>query len=170
MGDQATAPESKWELLAELCRESREFPALTLACEFATYGAVLDFLVGGRSGVDRYRAAMVRDTEVYIPLYTATLKAFLSGVPKEGALDRLVDLAAEHDRLENEFLLSAFDRLDPPNGGQPDVPGATPYASLARVHATRKFGLLLAPVAVALAAVPLHSLDWALGKLGMEAA
>ena len=143
-------------LLAELARESRHYPKATVLAEFATFGPVLNALVGGRRGVPRYRQGVERDEERFIPLYRQTFAALLADVPAGGALMAAVDGAIEQDHRENANLLVAFDLLDPDGDRQPRVLAATRYAAPAAGHAAAKFALLSPAVVPAAAGAVLR--------------
>lgn len=155
-------------LLAELVREARCYPRATVLAEFATFGPVLNALVGGRRGVPRYRQGVERDEERFIPLYRQTFEALLADVPGGRALMAAVDGAIEHDHRENANLLAAFELLDPDGSREPRVLGATRYAAPAAGHAAVKFALLAPAVVPAAAGAALHwarrsRIRWAVG-------
>lgn len=140
------------ELLARLRCEAKQFPRATVLVELATLGPVLNLLVGGRPGVPRHREGIRRDESTFIPLYRSTLDCLLAGVPGHAVLMRVVARAIDHDHQENAHLLKAFDLLDPPDAGPPQVMSATQYAAPAAGHAAAKFALL-APAVVPAAGV-----------------
>lgn len=138
-------------LLADLHRLGTQMPCLMVPAEFSLVGPVLNLMIGGRTGAPTYRAALHLDTERYIPTYRATLAALLHGLPGERHLMDLVERAIHQDLLENEHLLAALDRLDPPHGAAPRVGAATRHTLPAAGHAAAKFALLVPAV---LPAVP----------------
>jgi hypothetical protein len=96
--------------------------------EFAALGPVLNLVVGGQDGVERYWHAVRADEARLIPLFRAVLSALLGRLPAWPLLGGLVDRAVEHDHRENAHLMAAFDLLDPPDGTRPRVwgPPGTP--------------------------------------------
>jgi hypothetical protein len=137
-------------LLTDLCRLGKQMPRLMVPAEFAMVGPVLNLMIGGRSGAPVYRAALHLDTERYIPAYRATLAALVRGLPGQRHLMDLVDRAIRHDLVENDHLLAALDRLDPPDGAAAQVHAATRYTLPAARHAAAKFALLAPAVLPAL--------------------
>lgn len=137
-------------LLADLHRLSAQMPPLMLPAEFALVGSVLNLMIGGRTGAPVYRAALRLDTEQFIPAYRATLGALLAGLRGEHHLMNLVDQAIRQDLLENEHLLAALDKLDPPDGAAPQVHAATRHTLPAAGHATAKFAFLAPALLTAL--------------------
>jgi hypothetical protein len=136
--------------LAALHRLGKQMPPLMVPAEFALTGPVLNLMIGGRTGAPTYRVGLRLDTERYIPTYRATLAALLHGLPGERHLMDLVDHAIHQDLLENEHLLAALDRLDPPGGAAPDFRSATRHTLPAARHAAAKFALLVPAVLPAL--------------------
>ncbi len=134
-------------LLRDLAREATCYPKTTVLVEFATFGPVLNALVGGRRGVPRHSKGIQRDEERFIPLYRQTLEALVSDVPCGLRSMPMVDVAIEQDHRENANLLAAFALLDPPGDDDPRVWAATRYAAPAAAHAAAKFALL-APVVI----------------------
>ena len=133
-------------LLADLHRLGKQMPCLMVPAEFALAGPVLNLMIGGRTGAPTYRTALHLDTARYIPAYRHTLTALLHGLPGERHLMDLVDRATDQDQLENEHLLAALDRLDPPDGAPPQVHAATRHTLPAAGHAAAKFALLFPAV------------------------
>ncbi len=129
-------------LLRGLAREAHCYPRGTVLAEFATFGPVLNALVGGRRGVPRYRRGVVRDEERFIPMYRRTLETLLDDMPGGARLMPAVDRAIEHDHRENVNLLAAFDLLDPAVDENPRVMAATRHTAPAAAHAAAKFALL----------------------------
>ena len=140
-----------WDLLGDLVGESRAQPRLIVVTEFAALGPVLNLVVGGQDGVERYRHAVRADEARFIPLYRAVLTALLGRLPAGPLLGGLVDRAVAHDQRENAHLMAAFDLLDPPDGTQPRVWGASRHTGPAAVHAGVKFALLLPAIVPAVA-------------------
>jgi hypothetical protein len=122
-----------------------------VVAELAVLGPVLNLVVGGRDGVERYRDAVRADEARFIPLYRAVLTVLLGRVPAGALLGGLVRRAVAHDHRENAHLMGAFDLLDPPDGTKPRVWGASRHTGPAAFHAGVKFALLLPVIAPAVA-------------------
>jgi hypothetical protein len=56
-----------WALLGDLVGESRAQPRRIVVAEFAVLGPVLNLVVGGQDGVERYRQAVRADEAPFIP-------------------------------------------------------------------------------------------------------
>lgn len=132
-------------LVGELRDLSRRMPPRTVAAELATFGPLLNAIVGGRGGVAAFRDGVLLDEAAFIDAYRRVYEALLADLPGRSALLRLVDLAISADHRENERLLAAFALLDPAAGQEPEVLGATRHAAPAAANAVVKFALLLAP-------------------------
>jgi hypothetical protein len=132
-------------LVGELRELSRRMPPRTVAAELATFGPLMNAIVGGRNGVPAYRDGVLLDESAFIDLYRRVYGTLLADTPGRSSLMRLVDLAIAQDHQENAGMLAAFAMLDPPAGEEPDVLGATRHAAPAAAHAAAKFLLLLAP-------------------------
>lgn len=139
------------DLVEQLLDLSRVMPAGTVAAELATFGPLLNLIVGGRDGVPAYRDGVLLDDAEFIDLYRRVFESLLAEVPGGSALQRLVALAIQQDHRENANLLAAFDLLDPEDDSAPAVLGATRFAAPAAAHATAKFLLLAVPTVPALA-------------------
>ncbi len=121
-------------------------PPGTVAAELATFGPLLNAVVGGRGGVAAFRDGVLLDEAAFIDAYRRVYEALLADLPGRSALLRLVDLAIAADHRENARLLAAFAMLDPAAAGEePEVLGATRHAAPAAAHAGIKFLLLGAP-------------------------
>lgn len=132
-------------LVGELRDLGGRMPPGTVAAELATFGPLLNVIVGGRGGVAAFRDGVLLDEAAYIDAYRRVYEALLADLPGRLALLRLVDLAIAADHRENARLLAAFAMLDPPVGEEPEVLGATRHAAPAAAHAVVKFLLLGAP-------------------------
>ena len=132
-------------LVGELRDLSGRMPPGTVAAELATFGPLLNVIVGGRSGVSAFRDGVLLDEAAFIDAYRRVYEALLADLPGRSALLRLVDVAIAADHRENARLLAAFAMLDPAAGEEPEVLGATRHAAPAAANAVVKFLLLLAP-------------------------
>lgn len=150
-GERPTAAEQRdpLALVDALWDLTLQMPRRTVAAELATFGPVLNAVVGGREGVGAFRDGVLLDEAAYIDLYREVYQALLADMPAGSALLGMVDLAIEQDHRENDHLLSAFAMLDPEDGGRPEALAATRHAAPAAAHAAAKFALLLVPSALA---------------------
>lgn len=149
--ERATAGGDVLALVGELRELSRKMPPRTVAAELATFGPLLNAIVGGRDGVAAFRDGVLLDEAAFIDAYLRVYRALLADLPGRSALLRLVDLAITEDHRENASLLAAFAMLDPAAGQEPDVLGATRHTAPAAAHAVVKFLLLLPPSVPAVA-------------------
>ncbi|MGB7979613.1 MAG: hypothetical protein WCF36_02345 [Candidatus Nanopelagicales bacterium] len=149
--ERSAAGDDVLALVRELRELSGRMPRWTVAAELATFGAVLNAVVGGRGGAASFRDGVLLDEAAYIDAYRRVYEALLADLPGRMALLRLVDLAITEDHRENASLLAAFAMLDPAAGDEPQVLGATRHAAPAAAHAVVKFMLLLAPSVPAVA-------------------
>ena len=146
-----TTNDDALDLVDQLIDLSRVMPPGTVAAELAAFGPLLNLVVGGRDGVPAYRDGVLLDEAEFIDLYRRVFESLLAAFPGGSVLQRLVELAIKQDHLENANLLAAFDLLDPEDGSDPAVLGATRFAAPAAAHAATKFLLLAVPTVPAVA-------------------